>query len=148
MEDIMTSTRQRILAAVVLIPVACAVVFAQNANEQNPTTSPTTAGPAVPAERLAIRDQKVVTERFQLPGLQNRPNQSQRPVVDLFRMSGQENNTPVPDFIFFEGRIYAGGWPMPGGGWCWESSDVAERRARLRAYLATHGLSGLPLPRK
>jgi hypothetical protein len=142
---------KRILAAVVLIPMACVTVFAQKANEQKETTSPQAAGPVSHAERLSAKGQELMKEWFRLPSLQNPTSQLRRSSVDAFFIVSRQEDT-TPKLVLFEGRIYvvAGevAGPLVGGGWCWDSSDLQERMARLREHLSQQGPSWPPLPRK
>jgi hypothetical protein len=141
---------RRLLAIVFVVLMVCVVALAQQPNQQKEATASTAAGSASHADRLSAKGQELVKEWFRLPGLQNRLNQPRRSSIDMFVVSGQADQSTR--LVLFEGRIYivTGGVavPMVGGGWCWDSSDLQERLARLKEYLATQGPSWPPLPRK
>lgn len=141
---------RRLLTTVFVIPMACAVALAQKPDQQKATTSQATAGSTSHAERLSAKGEALMKEWFRLPSLQDRVNQPHRSSVDMFIVSGQADQSP--GIILFEGRIYIVtgniAVPMPGGGWCWDSSDLQERLARLHEHLSKQGLAWPPLPRK
>jgi hypothetical protein len=137
---------RRVLVAVFTISLACVVVLAQQSDRQ--PTPQVAVSSASHADRLSAKGQELMKEWFRLPSLQNRPSRPRGSSIDLFWARGQDDSPPVPPFIVFEGRIYMGGFPMPGGGWCWDSSDVLERMARLREHLSKQEPSWPPLPRK